>query len=164
MWLGACGGRGSVKSVRYLYDICTISLRDRYGICTISDRTSVVNRTLSFVRSYDIGYYIGYDIGRRIVRCRPSNRTISGMCITISRQFAASVITTRLRVRAGATADELGDRSEVWGAGDGWRMALEIAEIGAVSPLTIPTAHLRYRRRHVRYRTISSTVSVRYRS
>ena len=57
-------GRGSVKSVRYLYCTTNVYL---YGICTISSRTIAVNRTVSSVKSYDIRYDIACDIWRKIV-------------------------------------------------------------------------------------------------
>ena len=38
------------------HDICTLSLRHLYAKSTRSGRKSDVNRTLSSVRSYDIGY------------------------------------------------------------------------------------------------------------
>ena len=65
---------GCVRSLRYLYDICTPKFDAKI---TISSRTIAVNRTLSCVPSYDIRYDIGYDIPRKIVRYLPLNRTIS---------------------------------------------------------------------------------------
>ena len=79
------GGRGSVKSVRYLYDIFTRSVRYMYDIGSYIGRKSYAifrsivryrvlyrlryrtsNRTMSAIESYDIGY-VHYDI--EAIRC-----------------------------------------------------------------------------------------------